>query len=160
MHIDILMDSSLGWYLTTFEVSSVTKLSSEKAIFSTKITQAWRVITHVERGLGGNVAHLNIYLHSKFHQDRSRNEQVIDGKPQTLTIERRKERYLFKWVLHQLNSQQMQQKHNMSTKFLQTSEKKLALSQTGNVSKLWLPWYKPSFITSYILSKIDDGIKP
>ena len=30
----------------------MTKLSSEKAIFSTKITQAWRVVNHAERGQG------------------------------------------------------------------------------------------------------------
>ena len=70
----------------------MTKLSSEKAIFSTKITQAWRVITHAERGLGGTIAHPNIYLHSKFHQDWSRNDWVINGKPQTLTTERQRER--------------------------------------------------------------------
>ena len=46
----------------------MTKLSSEKAIFSTKITQAWRVITHAERGLGGTVAHPNIYICFKFQR--------------------------------------------------------------------------------------------
>ena len=45
-------------------------------------------LSHAERGLGGTLAHTNIVLHSKFHQDWLRNEQVINGKPQTLTIDR------------------------------------------------------------------------
>ena len=40
-------------------------------------------------GLRGTEAHLNTYLHSKFHQDWSRNAQVMTRKHQTLITEDR-----------------------------------------------------------------------
>ena len=55
-------------------------------------------------------------------------------------------------------------RYNKNTACQQSSckpvKKNVALSQTGNVSELWLPQYKPSFITSCISWKIDDGTKP
>ena len=99
-HFNGLEFGLISIYISSFiEIGrKMTKLSSEKAIFSTKITQAWRVITHAERGLGGTVAHANIYLHSKFHEDWSRIAQVMIRKPPMTTIERWRDRERGTWV--------------------------------------------------------------
>ena len=57
MHIGLLMDSTLGWYLHISSFIKIgrkmTKLSSEKAIFLTKISQAWLMVTHAYRHFNG-----------------------------------------------------------------------------------------------------------
>ena len=105
MHIALLMDLSLGWYLPTFQVSSnsVEKWQSyrrRKQFFRPKSLkrEGWSVTNGhpcISRSRGTE-AHPTTYPHSKFHEDWSRNAQVMIRKHQTLMTEDR--RQIGTWV--------------------------------------------------------------
>ena len=98
MHIYILMDSSFGKYLPTFQDFKFhrNRPKNDKFIVgeSNFLDQ-----NHSSMKVGISRA-LEIFLiptpNSMFHQDWSRNVQVINGKPQTVTIERKTDRNLSK----------------------------------------------------------------
>ena len=93
MHIGILMDSSLGWYLTTFEVSSK---SAEKWLSYRRRKPFFRPKSLKREGW--SPMHIEVRGHQRYSKYLppfqvssrlgSRNEHVINVKPQTLTRDR------------------------------------------------------------------------
>ena len=89
MHINVLIDSTQCYYLLTFQVSlRLGRRTPQKGHFNHKNQSGVTGGHPCRTGLRGTVTHPNIYPHSKFHQDWSRNDQVINCKHPRTTIDR------------------------------------------------------------------------